>query len=81
MKYKNKELSEFSLWELEQAKYEFDHAEARRDNASKHPKFNEDRVINNQKIPKMEMAEIANPAYIELKQAIQEEFEKRKSTK
>jgi len=26
----------------------------------------------------MEMAEIANPAYLELKQAIQEEFEKRK---
>ena len=51
--YKGKPLPEFSLWELEQIMYEFNHAEARRDNASKHPKFNEDRVINNQKIPKM----------------------------
>jgi len=81
MKYKNKELSEFSLWELEQVKYEFDHAEARRENASKHPKFNEDRIIDNHKIPKMEMAEIANPAYLELKQAIHDEFEKRKNNK
>jgi len=81
MNYKGKPLEEFSLWELEQAKYEFDYAEARRENASKHPKFNEDRVINNQKIPKMEMAEIANPAYLELKQAIHEEFKKRKNNK
>ena len=81
MKYKGKELSEFSLLELEQAKHEFDHAEAIRENASKHPKFNEDRIVNNQKIPKMEMAEIANPAYLELKKAIQDEFEKRKNIK
>lgn len=76
--YKGKALKDFDLWELEQANYEFNEAEKKRETASKHVKFNEDRVIDNTKVPKMNMPP-ANPEYLKLKLAIKQEFEKRKN--
>lgn len=73
MIYKGKEIATFSDWELEQCIYEFTQAEVKREEASKHPKFNKS---NNEKA--MEFPPI-NPQYLILKQEITKELEKRKS--
>lgn len=71
--YKGKPLSEFTDWELEQCNYEFAQAEAERENASKHHKFDK---INNKKAMDFPPP---NPQYLKLKEAINLEFEKRKT--
>lgn len=76
MKYLNKELSEYSLWDLGQIKSELDAAEAKRVKASEHPKFNVDRQESKRTIPKMEFPP-ANSEFIKLKNAIKAEIESR----
>lgn len=73
MIYKGKEIVTFSDWELELCMTEFIEAEAKREEASKHPKFNKS---NNDQA--MEFPPI-NPEYLILKQEIIKEIEKRKS--
>lgn len=71
--YKGKPLSEFTLWELELANYEFAEAEKIREEASNHHKF--DKINNKEAI---ELPPI-NPEFLILKSAIKIEFEKRKN--
>lgn len=73
MIYKGKNLADFDLWELELANYEFNEADRKREEASRHHKFDK---INNKKA--IELPPI-NPEYLKLKEAIKQEFEKRKS--
>lgn len=73
MNYQNKPLSEYSLWELGDIEKSLKEAEARREEASKHPKFDK---ASNKKA--MEFPP-PNPAFIELKTAIEEEIRKRQN--
>lgn len=77
MIYKGKDLKDFSDWELELATHELVEAEKKREQASKHVKFNEDRIVNGNKVPKMDFP-APNPEYLKLKKAIMGEFENRK---
>lgn len=76
MKYLNKELSSYSLWDLGEIKTSLDAAEAQRVKASQHPKFNADRQEGKRTIPKMEFPP-TNPKFIELKNAVEIEIESR----
>lgn len=71
--YKGKKLADFDLWELELAIKEFEEAETKRENASKHHKFDK---VNNKKAMNFPPP---NPQYLKLKTAIHQEFEKRKN--
>lgn len=66
MKYLNKELSEYNVWELCAILSHFNSMEAKRDKSKQHIKFN-----------KMDFPS-PNPAYLELKQSIEQEIENRK---
>lgn len=67
--YLNKNICDHSLWFLLFLKDDLDKAQARRDEASKHPKFNDKK--------KPLFIPPPNPAYIELKNAVEEEIRKR----
>ena len=66
-KYCGKPLSSFSLWDLQGIKTSLEAAEARREEASKHEKFN-----------KMEFPP-PNPNFLILKSKIEEEIASRKN--
>ncbi len=65
--YAGTPLAEQDLWVLEKYIHDFIEAEQRREEAGKHPKFD-----------KMKMPSI-NPQYLELKNAILKEIERRKN--
>lgn len=68
VKYLNRLLSDYSLWELVDFLKSFKLAEARREEASKHHKFDK---VNNKKA--MEFPPI-NPEFLKLKEAIEKEI-------
>lgn len=72
MNYQNKPLSEYSFWELGDIEKLLKEAEAKREEASKHPKF----TTGVDKKKAMEFPP-PNPAFLELKSAIEEEIRKR----
>lgn len=72
MNYLNKPLSDYSLWELGDIEKTLKKAEAKREEASKHPKF----TTGMNKKKAMEFPP-PNPAFTELKSAIEEEIRKR----
>jgi len=76
--YGGKPISLYSLWELGQFLKNIEAAEAKREKASTHVKFNVDREINGKKIPKMNFPE-PNPKYLEIKNAIVEEIRKKQN--
>lgn len=76
--YGGKPLSQYSLWELGQFKANIEKAEEQREKASKHVKFNEDRVINNKTVQKINFPD-PNPNYFKIKEAIEEEIRKRQN--
>lgn len=69
MKYGNQEISDMGHWELAEAYNKIVNAEAERNEASKHDKFN-----NGSK--KMEFPPI-NPEFVKLKNEIEKELKKR----
>jgi hypothetical protein len=76
--YLGKEISNYSLQELELIWLGLKAAEDKRIEASKHIKFNEDREIRGKKIPKMEFPPI-NPEFVKLKNEIQLEIERKEN--
>jgi len=74
MKFAGKELSDYDLDSLLKFKTTFDQAMAKREEASKHSKFN----VDNGKIPKMEFP-ILNPEFLKLQTAIEEEIRKKQN--
>jgi hypothetical protein len=73
MKYGTKEISDYSLWELQQIQARLKNADDKREEASQHPKFNVVREIGGKNIPKMEFPP-PNPEFLKLKLAIEEEI-------
>lgn len=78
MKYLNKELSDYTLPELELIWLGLNQAEAQREEASQHPKFNMDRTLGNKVVKKLDFPP-PNPAFVELKSAIAEEIRKKQN--
>lgn len=74
MNYQNKPLSAYSLWELGDIEKTLKEAEAKREEASKHPKF----TTGVDKKKAMEFPP-PNPAFLELKLAVEEEIRKRQN--
>lgn len=72
IKYLNKELSEHSLWDLGLIEKSLKEAEAKREEASKHPKF----TTGVDKKKAMEFPS-PNPAFLELKEAVELEIRKK----
>lgn len=70
--YLNKSLSDYSLWELGDIEKSLKEAEAKREEASKHPKFTTG--VDKKKAMKFPPP---NPAFLELKLAVEEEIRKR----
>lgn len=68
MKYLNKEIAEYSIWDLTIILNSLKVAEARREEASKHHKFDK---VNNKKA--MEFPPI-NSEFLKLKEAIEKEI-------
>lgn len=79
MIYLEKEISTYTLQELELIYSNLKVAENRREEASKHIKFNEDREIKGKRVPKMEFPP-PNPAFLELKAEIELEIERKKKS-
>lgn len=73
--YNGKELSEYSLWELQAIKTSLKEAEDKREEASKHHKFDK---VNNKKA--MEFPP-PNPNFLILKEAVEEEIRKKQNEK
>ena len=78
MDYAGKPLSEHSLWDLIIIERALMDAEIRREEASKHPKFNENRMVDNKKVEKIKFPQ-PNPNFLKLKLAIEEEIRKREN--
>jgi hypothetical protein len=76
--YCGKPLSAYSSWDLIVIDRSLKDAELRREEASKHPKFNVDSEANNKKVPKMQFPP-PNPEFLKLKIAIEEEIRKREN--
>lgn len=76
MKYKDREISSIPLLELIQIINWLNSIEAEREKASKHPKFNQDRVVDGRMLKKMEFPSLS-PQYLEMKKALTDELEKR----
>lgn len=74
IKYLNKELSEYSLWDLGLIERQLSLAEDKREEASKHPKFTTG-VDKKKAMP----FPSPNPAFLELKSAIEEEIRKKQN--
>lgn len=74
--YQNKPLSAYSLWELGLVEKDIQAALARREEASKHPKFNVDRMKDGKKILKMPFPP-PNVEFLKLKDAIEAEIKNR----
>lgn len=74
MKYLSLELSEYSLWELGDIEKSLKEAEAKREEASKHPKFTTG-VDKKKAMP----FPPPNPAFLELKSAVEEEIRKKQN--
>jgi hypothetical protein len=77
MKYGTKEITELLDIELVQIVQNLNSVEKAREKASKHPKFNEDRIINGRNLKKMEFPSLT-PQYLEMKQELLNELKKRK---
>lgn len=78
MKYGDKEISEIRLWDLGVILENMKNAQDRRERASRHVKFNEDREINGKKVKKLDFPPI-NPEFLKLMEAIELEIEKRQN--
>lgn len=78
MKYGGREISEYSLWELGNIETAFKTTLDKREAASKHVKFNEDRVINDKNVVKMEFPPI-NPEFLKLKAEVEAEIRKKQN--
>lgn len=74
MKYLNKNLSDYSLWELGDIEKTLKDAETKREEASKHLKF----TTGVDKKKAMEFPP-PNPAFLELRSAVEEEIRKRQN--
>lgn len=74
--YQGKPLSAYSLWDLGLAEKTIKDAEARREEASKHPKFNIDTEVNGKKIKKIPFPK-PNVEFLKLKDAIEAEIKYR----
>ena len=79
MKYGLVEISDMNDLELLSSYKSMQDAEKKRNLASEHPKFNRDQVIDNKMIKPMEFPPI-NPKFLELKNALIEEINKRNLT-
>jgi hypothetical protein len=77
MKCGQTEISDMTDWNLLHQLKSMKESESNRLLASQHPKFNTDRTINSKTVKKQEFPAI-NPNFIELKNAIIEEINKRK---
>lgn len=69
--YNGKPLSSYNLWELGLIEQSLKQAEVRRNEASKHPKFDKNKSKNVGALPP------PNPEFLKLKTAIEEEIRKR----
>lgn len=78
MKYGGKELSDYSLWDLGLIEKSLKEAEAKREEASKHKKFNMDYQEGNKVIKKQEFPP-PNPEFLKLKEAIELEIRKKQN--
>ena len=78
MIYLGKEISDYPLQELELIWLSLKAAVDKREEASKHIKFNEDREIRGKRVPKMNFPP-PNPEFLKLKEAIELEIERKKS--
>lgn len=78
MNYGGKELSDYSLWELGDIEKSLKAALDKREAASKHVKFNENREINGKNVAKMEFPPI-NPEFLKLKEAVEIEIRKKQN--
>ena len=76
MKYGTREIKDICDLELVQIVINLNNIEAERDKASKHPKFNEDRMINGKNLKKMEFPSLTEN-YINMKQSLITELKKR----
>lgn len=76
MKYANKEISTLLDLELVQIVINLNKVEAEREKASKHPKFNEDRMINGKNLKKMEFPPLTEN-YVNMKKELIAELKKR----
>lgn len=74
MKYLNKDLSDYSLWELGDIEKSLKDAKAKREEASKHPKFTTG--IDKKKAMPFPPP---NPAFLELKLAVEEEIKRKQN--
>lgn len=74
--YQGKPLSAYSLWDLGLVEKTIKEAEARREEASKHPKFNIDTEVNGKKIKKIPFPK-PNVEFLKLKDAIEAEIKYR----
>lgn len=70
MIYGGKEIADYDLWALGDILASLHAAEKRREEASKHVKFNVDREVNSKTIPKMEFPS-PNPIFLKLKTEIE----------
>ncbi len=77
MKYGSTEIKDMLDIELVQACLNMNNAEARRQRASNHEKFNTDREIDGKLVKKMEFPPI-NPEFLKLKDALFNELNNRK---
>ena len=76
--YGNKPLANINLWELGEILNRLNEAEARREAAAKHAKFNTDRQVNGKKVLKMDFPP-PNPEFSKLKNAIELEIKRKQS--
>lgn len=74
--YNGKPLADYSLWDLGLILKNLREAEAKREEASKHPKFNVDRTIKGEVVKKLIMPP-TNPNFLKLKDAIEAEIRKK----
>ena len=76
--YAGKPIADLDLWELGKILNRLNEAEARRDAAAKHAKFNVDREIQGKKVLKMDFPP-PNPEFSKLKNAIELEIKRKQS--
>lgn len=71
--YRGQPLSSMNLWELGLVEKSIKEAEVKREEASKHPKFNVDREVGGKKVKKIPLPPI-NVEFLKLKDAIEAEI-------
>ena len=76
--YNGKPLADYSLWDLGKIYQSLKEAEAKREEASKHPKFNIDRAVKGEVVKKIALPP-TNPKFLKLKDAVIAEIRKKQN--